>query len=218
MAYNNIEFVIPIEVASSASGITYAAVSSDLYWELMPKYDSFSFEGYPLQNTFHSPAINIYPLQEYINMNPDVADTINQLQNLLNNPVDQPDSIPFLPFWNAGPLFIAHVEYLEFNNIRGIRYLTQYGQAAWPINSHDMFYTFQGLTNDGKYYISVIMPVSHPLLPPTGEEYTGSMDDLYDDYIAYLNQMRPLIESWQDGEFTPTLSDLDNLVGSIKVK
>ena len=218
MAYNNIEFVIPLEVASSASGITYAAVSSDLYWEMMPKYDSFSFEGYPLQDTFHSPAINVYPVQEYIDMNPDIAGTVSQLQSLLDNPVDQPGSIPFLPVWNAGPLFTAHVQYLDFNCIRGVRYLTQYGQAAWPVNSHDMFYTFQGLTGDGKYYISVIMPVSHPQLPATGEMYTGSMDDLYEDFSAYLDETLPILERWQDAEFTPALSDLDLLVSSIKIK
>jgi len=218
VAYNNIEFIVPVDVASSAAGITYAAVDSEMYWEVMPKYDSFSLEGYPLQDTFHSPAINIYPVQEYINMNPDVAETISQLQALLNNPVDNPGSIPFLPVWNAGPLFNAHVEYLEFNNIRGVRFLTQYGQAAWPVNSHDMFYTFQGLTNDGKYYISVIMPVSHPQLPASGEEYTGSMDDLYEDFTAYMEETLPKLESWQDGEFMPSLDSLDKMVESIKIK
>ena len=218
MAYNNIEFVVPEDIASSAAGITYAAVTSELYWEVMPKYDSCSLVGYPLQDTFHAPAINIYPVQEYINVNPDVADTVSRLQTLLNNPVDNPDSIPFLPAWNAGPLFKAHIEYLEFNDIKGIRFLTQYGQAAWPVNSHDMFYTFQGLTNDGKYYISVIMPVSHPQLPASGEEYTGSMDDLYEDFTAYMEETLPKLESWQEGEFTPRLDSLDKMVKSIKIK
>lgn len=218
MAYNNVEFIVPADIASSATGITYAAVDSEMYWEIMPKYDSFSLEGYPLQSTFHKPAINIYPVQEYINMNPDIADTVSRLQNLLDNPDGDPDSIPFLPVWNAGPLFTAQVEYLEFNNIKGVRYLTQYGQAAWPVNSHDMFYTFQGLTNDGEYYISVIMPVSHPQLPASGESYTGSMDDLYEDFTAYLDEIVPQLESWQDVEFTPRLTSLDEMVRSIKVK
>jgi hypothetical protein len=81
-----------------------------------------------------------------------------------------------------------------------------------------MFYTFQGLTNDGKYYISVIMPVSHPQLPASGEEYTGSMDDLYEDFMAYLDETLLTLESWQDAEFSPTLVSLDDLVQSIKVR
>jgi hypothetical protein len=48
--------------------------------------------------------------------------------------------------------------------------------------------------------------------------YTGSMDDLYEDFSAYLDKTLPILEGWQDVEFTPALSDLDLLVSSINIK
>ncbi|HPC07085.1 MAG TPA: hypothetical protein PLI60_10230 [Anaerolineaceae bacterium] len=44
------------------------------------------------------------------------------------------------------------------------------------------------------------------------------MDDLYEDFSAYLDETLPILERWQDAEFTPALSDLDLLVSSIKIK
>jgi len=46
----------------------------------------------------------------------------------------------------------------------------------------------------------------------------GSMDDLYDDFSAYLDETLPILESWQDAEFTPAITNLDLLVSSIKIK
>ncbi len=218
VSYNNVEFTVPEEIALSAKGKTFAAVTVGAYWEMLPEYDRFSFDGYVLENTFHDPVINILPVQEYIDVNPDIADTINSLKQLLDNPTDDPGSIPFLPAWNAAEMFVAKVNYLEFNGIRGVSFLTQFGQSFWPINSHDMFYTFQGLTNDEKYYISIILPVSHPMLPATGEDYTGSMDELMSDYDGYLADTLPLMESWSNDEFTPSLDGIEALIKSIKIK
>lgn len=218
VSYDNVEFTVPEEIALSAKGKTFAAITDGAYWELLPEYNNFTFDGYVLNNTFHIPVINILPVQEYIDVNPDIADTINSLKQLLDNPTDDPGSIPFLPAWNAAEMFVARVDYLEFNGIRGVSYLTQFGQSFWPINSHDMFYTFQGITNDGKYYISIILPVSHPMLPATGEEYTGSMDELMSDYDGYLADTLPLLESWSSDEFTPSLDVIETLVKSIVIK
>ncbi|MEO8354588.1 MAG: hypothetical protein ABI621_01610 [Chloroflexota bacterium] len=42
------------------------------------------------------------------------------------------------------------MQVINFQNGRGIRFLTQYAQYPAPINNHELFYHFQGLTNDGK--------------------------------------------------------------------
>lgn len=42
----------------------------------------------------------------------------------------------------------------------GIRYLTQFGQAAGLITNPELFYTFQGLTDDGAYYVAAVFPVA----------------------------------------------------------
>lgn len=216
--YNNIEMIIPYEVASGAQGETIEAVTSGDSWQNNPEYDVCNLEGYPLDITFHSPMIQVFPVEEYTNLNPDVTDIINQLKTLLAARDYAPSSIPFLPFWNAGALFTARVEYLDFQNGSGVRYLTQYGQAFWPINNYDMFYSFQGITSDGKYYISAVLPISHPSLPQMGDDYTGSMDDLYANYDGYLSSILPEINGWRDDEFMPAISGLDTLIESIRIQ
>jgi len=216
--YDNITMVIPYEVASSAEGETIEGYTTGAYWEVLPDYKVCNLEGYPLSITFHSPIIQVFPVDEYVSLNPDVSTVIDQLNSLLASHDYVPTSLPFLPYWNAGALFTARIEYLDFQNGSGVRYLTQYGQAFWPINNYDMFYTFQGITKDGKYYISAILPISHPNLPQMGDEYTGSMDDLYANFDGYLSSMLPEINGWGDDEFTPTISGLDALIESIYIK
>ena len=67
-------------------------------------------------------------------------------------------------------MFLSKPEYLKFENGSGVRYLTMYGQGFAPINNHDLFYSFQGLTADGRYWVSVIMPVNHPSLQATYDD------------------------------------------------
>jgi hypothetical protein len=51
-----------------------------------------------------------------------------------------------------------------------------------------------------------------------GDEYTGSMDDLYANFDGYLSAMLPEINGWGDDEFTPTISGLDILIESIYIQ
>ncbi len=215
--YNKIEFIIPVGIASDASGVTLDAITDGMTWEIMPGYDSCVFNDYRVANSFHKPVINIYPVDEYIALIPDVETRITDLKTLLANPVEEPLSIPFLPYWNAGPLFTTRVEYLDFQNGSGVRYLTQYGQSFWPINNYDMFYSFQGITDDDKYYISAVFPVTHPMLPPTGNDYKGSMDEMANDFEAYLDTILPDLNTWASAEFIPNLDEFDQMIKSLKV-
>ena len=44
----------------------------------------------------------------------------------------------------------SQVQYLDFKNGTGVRYLTQFDQGILPINNYELVYTYQGLTSDGK--------------------------------------------------------------------
>ena len=59
----------------------------------------------------------------------------------------------------------VQVQYLDFKSGTGVRFLTQFNNGMAPVNNHDLIYTFQGLTSDGKYYIAAVLPVTHPDLP-----------------------------------------------------
>ena len=75
-----------------------------------------------------------------------------------------------------GKMFHAQYQVFPFGSGGGIRYLTLYAQYYAPINNHDLFYTYQGLTNDGKYWVSAILPINNPILPDNGDNPPGGSD------------------------------------------
>ena len=125
--------------------------------------------------------------------------------------------MPFLPMFNAAQVLNAQVEYLDFKNGRGVRFLTQYDQGPLPINSYELFYTFQGLTNDGQYYIAAILPVTHPDLPSTSQ-VSQQDTSLYEDFPAYLDQTTDWLNQQPASAFTPDLEKLDAMLQSMEIK
>ena len=53
----------------------------------------------------------------------------------------------------------ADAIYLSFRNGTGIRYITHYAQDVAPYTADSFFYTYQGLTSDGKNYVSATFPL-----------------------------------------------------------
>lgn len=188
------------------------------YWGVYPAHQQFFLDDYLLDNTFHEPRLTVYPTQDYVNLNPIARDRITELQTLLEEqPTDFSErDIPLLPIFNAAQVFRSQIEYVEFANGRGLRFLTHYSQDIGIVTSSDLFYTFQGLTNDGNYYVSAILPVTTASLPATAEPITD-----YDAFIAtydtYLQETIAELDQLSAGEFIPTLTALDNLVQSIEI-
>ena len=115
----------------------------------------------------------MYPVNEYIQVNPDVAAVIDKLKTIINSPGQPlPENLPFLPAFNAAQTFHSNEQPLTFQNGTGIRFLTQYGQAPYPVNNNSLFYTFQGLTNDGAYYVAAILPINAAFLSADGNPDT----------------------------------------------
>jgi hypothetical protein len=145
-------------------------------WPAVPEHVLYSFQGYPLAGTFHDPAIHVFSVAEYTAVADFVPERVTALQQLLlTQPADPAQGIPFLPAWNAAQMFHAVVGYINFQNGSGVRFLTQYGQAYWAVNNHDMFYAFSGLTSGGECWISGVLPISNPVLPAEGyppEDYS----------------------------------------------
>jgi hypothetical protein len=180
-----------------------------------PDHLEFIFDGYLSQYNLHTPTILIFPTEAYNTVNPTAGDVIYQLKQFLQDQPSDPEDIPLLPIWNAAQFMQAQVKYFRFQNGSGVRFITQYGQAAWPINGEDMFYTFQGLTDDEMYYISAALPLSHPSLP---DPETVTMDDaFYDNFMDYVEEIEDQLNAEPPGSFFPTLSVLDAVIESLLV-
>ena len=162
------------------------------------------------------PQIYIYPAAAMSAQNPIAQGRIAELQNWLNAPptnsMDQNLAIPFLPLFNAAQVMHTQVKYLDFQNGKGVRFLTMYSQGLMPADNAGVFYTFQGITDDGAYYVAIIMPVSHPSLD--GDPGTAFMDDP----LNYMNGVAEQLDRQASNTFTPDLTVFDALVESITIQ
>lgn len=220
-AYEGISFLYNQAIAASVAGYT---VDAEELWEVIPAHVVFSFSGYALPAAFHQPRIHIYPVAEFTSGS-GAANTAVTLRSLLDSgqlpPTDggfEGATIPLLPPLNAGQLLRTQVAFVNFQNGRGVRFLTEYAQYYAPINNTDLFYTFQGLTNDGQYYVAAILPVAHPSLPADATQIPGGDPDAFaNNYETYANDMALQLAGFDVTEFTPSLALLDALIASLQV-
>lgn len=207
-----------------AGGVKTTVVPASSYegapeWDINPEFYQFELDGYLLQDRFHRPAVRVYPIASYRELIPSVTETIDDLKEFLNTCSQNPASIPFVPNWNAAQMMQSKVECLEFKNGKGVRFVTQYGQAAYPINNHDMFYTFQGLTSDEAYYVAAVLPVTHPSFPQDGNNPpNGDWDAFYDNFATYVAGIEQQLNGQPDDSFNPALNLLDDMIQSLRVK
>lgn len=224
---NNVSFTLPIGVAEDAQSEMVAATpgtESDPWWNIAPAHLQFKLTGYQLQDTFLEPQILVYPAEEYAQMvNSPAKDQIARLKNILAGAGVSKDTLPMVGSFNAGQIFAAHIQRIDFKSGKGVRYLTEYAQYAAPVNNHDLVYEFQGLTSDGKYYVIAVLPVSSSILaedskpdaaiPPGGVAIPPSgMPD-----AAYYDAVTKALDAMYPDSFNPSLFQLDTLISSITV-
>ncbi len=124
-------------------------------------------------------------------------------------------SIPFLPWADERQLFVARKRLVRFRNGRGVLFLTQYAQEEGPVSNEYLVYTFQGLTDDGRWYVSAVFPVSAPgLSAPPGTAGDAAFRAGYD---RYLKQTADRLNRLPAKRFVPDLGLLDGIVRSLKV-
>src|SRR5215213_3295074 len=225
----NVSTPIPSEtggIASSATTETMTSVdtNSGAPWEIAPTHWRFTLTGYPLQGKFLEPQVYVYPADEYAQVNSTAGEQIERIKKALAGSPLLKETLPNVPFFNAEHIIAAKIQMIPFQNGSGVRELTQYDQYPAPINNHELFYHFEGLTTDGKYYVIAILPITAPVLAedekpestiPTGgvpiPSNTGPTDVYYFSVTEKLNSLEP-------DSFTPSLTTLDTLIQSILVK
>jgi hypothetical protein len=150
--------------------LAHPAGDDSAWWQVHPQYVRLDLHGYPVLGASQQAVIAVYPVEAYRQQSPQAAAILNNLQTYLAQPsASDPRQMPLLPLMNSGQVFHASVQRLDFGSGHGVRFLTLYAQYPAPVNNQDLFYTFQGLTSDGQYAISVILPVSHPFLPASAD-------------------------------------------------
>ncbi len=172
------------------------------------------------------PVIYIIPIADYVSLweqNGDlsVSEAYTQVVQLLRV---RPDPIPtagmpVLPFEEvpAKNDLVTQYNYVDTDFGFGVRFVGRFSDDPAPVTNDNpqMFYIFQGLSDDGAFYVSFFYPVRTDALPDSdtvteeerqqaasGPAYlTGKVADL--NALAYTD--------WQ-----PTLATLDAVITSLK--
>jgi hypothetical protein len=190
-----------------------------------PEHLRFSFDGDKLHDYISSEQrqIVIYPAPAYSELFRKAGlakqDPVPALRALLGKPGGIKGEIPILPLADAVQILKARVDLLKFKGGKGLRFLTHYAQDDVPVTNASLFYTYQGLTDDGRYWVAVYYPVAASVLPKTIDDSPESKDFavLARHYDAYLKKT---VKKLDDPKvvFTPDLATLDAMVESIEIR
>ena len=194
---------------------------------LLPQHLSFTFpnsyaDAEPLLqrqqlNLETMPQIVVYPAAAYSAMHHLARVQIEQLQALLvARPSTPGGSLPYLPLHNAAQVFHSQVAYLAFTNGAGVRYVTAFSQDASPVTNQHLIYTFQGLTDDGQYYVAAFFPVTTAVLSDTVK--VDDWESFSVNYSTYLAETKAVLNDLTPLDFTPDFTLLDAVVASLRVE
>lgn len=197
----------------------------------MPEHLVYGFNGETVDSFAPMyPQLRVFPVGQYEAIynnvgNSVITDYIAALKQQIVEgstelPADMSQPLPFLPVFNAAQDLAANVKAIEFGNGNGYRFITHYGQAADAFLSGQIFYTFQGLTDDGKYLVVLIFPLQTDLLPQSYDEvpqevFDGIMDGT--GFEEYRQGVITTLNGATSDDFTPTLDALDAMMSGLSV-
>jgi hypothetical protein len=151
------------------------------------------FDGEPLPATVDplQRQVLVYPLVAYRALFPAGEQVLldQRVAALFRLLEDRPEfvdaeEIPVLPDPGTAQAFRARIRYLRFDGGSGVAFITRYpASEAFPTGS--LTWTFQGVTDDGRYWVSVFHPVHASGLPTTGPAYAVArhLDAMHPDGI-----------------------------------
>jgi hypothetical protein len=224
--YGGVSLATDVGLAKSAQGETLPAVPVQEGPALgggTPAAIRILFDGAKSPDFFdpHLPQVLVYKTDDWVKLDPSTAESVQALQAMLQDkPKTFDKGIPVLPIIPAAQVFQVKPQYYDFQNGTGIGFITHYAQDVSPVTADQPFYTFQGLTKDGKYYVAVFYPVTTTLLPTDPEAAMGgkSYDDWAKEYEAYLDKLVQEMNGLNDAAYAPDLVLIQDMVKSIRVE
>jgi hypothetical protein len=202
-----------------------------------PEHVAFTLvgvKGAPAES-FNEPVIRVCPVAEYLkafSVSPayvrDARRTLKELRGLIRRrPAALKGNVPALPFADATEVFHARVKYLRFRGGAGIAFLTQAQQDDELLNSQHVSYSFRGLTDDGRFYVTADLPVGARALAATRDTPSHEGYSLLNRpgdrrearrYAAYVERVRLKLERLSPEQFSPDLNLYDELLSSIEIR
>jgi hypothetical protein len=211
-----------------------------LFSEAHPTYAQIRFVGYQNGRAFELPVfpfeaqVRVFQTADFPGYGDDLPQGfVNQKQALIdllnigldpelcNQPLTTEAGLPFLPWVNMKQAFCAQPEVVEFSGGKGIRYLTYYSQGPNPVLDKQVFYTFQGITDDGQFYVSALFPVETGIFPNEAPACPKCGDANYDPFAEWttlLAEQLIQLNALPEASFEPSLTALDGVIRSIQIR
>lgn len=194
-----------------------------------PAHLALTFDQDPLSDSPLARQLRAYPVDAWRELfqahDPALIDErIEGLKRLiadrptnLAGPRSGQNEIPVLPIIGASQVMVAQPRVLDFAGGSGIAFVTTYAQDPQPLTNDNLFYTFQGLTADGRTWISLFYPVRAEGLPASFADSPAAADPqtFMTGFPAYLDQATKDLDALKPDQFSPDLGQLDALVKSI---
>lgn len=176
VSYRNISFVTPPFYSNKiiAEELELAEAQSPAEWP--PSFYQIQFHDQAdlaFADSLTS-LVQVYPVAQLSQTYVEGANAITTLQSLLAGdrailpatglpfwPLEYYTQVAGAPLASYGePALTVHDQYLDFQTGHGVRYITFMENHVTRTSRMDrLIYTYQGLTSDGHYYISVIIPL-----------------------------------------------------------
>lgn len=126
-----------------------------------------------------------------------------------------PENLPFLPDVGAAQAIIGKADYAGSETMAGVVFLTAFRQDLYPFTSRDFLVTFQGLSADGETWVSVVIPVRTDLFPAEVSDELVAQVTRPRAWARYLDESRALLAEAPPEAFTPSLTAIGELIGSM---
>jgi len=175
-----------------------------------PTHDVYTLSGYPVQNDIFQPEIKVYDLETISSANMEqLAPMISDLKDLVENQPCQLPDVPFMPVMLAAQAVKGHPVYSNgaCGTVEGVGFVTLFAQDTVKINNSGLVYSFQGITKDEKYWISIILPIHQADLPANSSRYTGD----FDAYKNYADQVGAKLSDAANSSFTPNMDLIEQI-------
>ncbi len=194
-----------------------------------PAMTRITLAGYPQSRTQWSERIYVISVDAWNTLDPVlINDKVSVLDGLLSASEPPPPygtngftwKPPMLPDVGGIPVFFARYGVVPFVNGSGVRFLTELRFDAMSISNAGVIYTYQGLTSDGKYWVSAFLPITNTALVADDTVLPGgyaTWDDFMADYDTYVVDIAGFLSAQPPATFTPRIEALDALVGSFTV-
>lgn len=194
----------------------------------MPAHLSLDLSGCFARRDGFGTALRVIPVQPYLDIY-DARDgeqaqwprqTLAQLRQWIAQGAASMQDWPFLPFVDAHAQHTTAQRDLRFDSGKGIRVVAQFVVENGPAYRDQFDYLFQGLSDDGEYFVLLTVPVTiDGLASDSDKSHLGfEVERVYADADTY-RRYSEAVAAWFDSGAAhpqPAPERLDELLASLR--